>query len=279
VLKNGDVIEIVRSKTQRGPSRDWLVPSLGFLGSSHSRQKVRQWFRRQHKDDNVDRGREHLEREMKRMNIRELPADFPRLLGFQDSKDLYAAIGSGDYSSQRLTNRLIELVPASEVTHAPLMPTQTPSREDRAGHKGVRVLGTSGVQVQMARCCNPLPGDGIMGYITRARGVTVHRSDCRNVRQENTERLVDCDWGLSGEIYTASVEVVAWDRVGLLRDISTIVASYGVNMIGVRTIEQADRTTIVQLTLETEGGRQFARLLTHLESIRGVISARRSGGG
>ncbi|MEX2372800.1 MAG: TGS domain-containing protein, partial [Dehalococcoidia bacterium] len=275
VLRNGDVIEIVRSKTPRGPSRDWLVPSLGFLGSSHSRQKVRQWFRRQHRDDNVERGREHLERELKRMGVRETPSDFYRTLGFQDVKDLYAAIGSGDYSSQRLSNRLVELSPPSEVTEAP---APTPAREGVASGKGVRVLGTSGMQVQVARCCKPLPGDSIIGYITRARGVTVHRADCRNVNRGQDDRLVDCDWGPAGDIYTASVEVIAWDRVGLLRDLSTIIASYRGNMIGVRTIEQEDRTTIVQLTLETEGGPQFARLLTHMDSVRGVISVRRTGG-
>lgn len=275
-LKNGDVIEIVRSRTARGPSRDWLVPSLGFLGSSHSRQKVRQWFRRQHRDDNVDRGREHLERELKRLGIRELPADFHRTLGFQDSKDLYAGIGSGDYSPQRLSNRLMELAPPSE--SAPTEVTPTPAKPGATpGVKGVRVLGTSGLQVQIARCCKPLPGDQIVGYITRARGVTVHRADCRNVHTGHQERIVDCDWGPSGDIYTASVEVVAWDRVGLLRDLSTIIASYRANMVGVRTIEQDDRTTIVQITLETEGGPAFARLLTHLDSVRGVISVRRTG--
>lgn len=277
VLRNGDVIEIVRSRNQRGPSRDWLVPSLGFLGSSHSRQKVRQWFRRQHREDNVDRGREHLERELKRLGIRELPSDFHRTLGFQDSKDLYAGIGSGDLSPQRLSNRLMEFAPPSESAPAEVAPV--PAKPGASpGIKGVRVLGTSGLQVQIARCCKPLPGDQIVGYITRARGVTVHRADCRNVHTGHQERLVDCDWGPSGDIYTASVEVVAWDRVGLLRDLSTIIASYRANMVGVRTMEQADRTTIVQITLETEGGPAFARLLTHLDSVRGVISVRRTGG-
>ena len=282
VLRNGDVVEIVRSKTPRGPSRDWLINSLGYLGSSHSRQKVRQWFRRSRREENIDRGKEHLERELKRLGLRDLPSDFPRSQGFADVRDLYAALGSGDYSSQRLSNRLVELVPDHEVVHEPLTPSQTPAQPTRTsgagGGKGIRVLGQTGMQVQVARCCRPLPGDSIVGYITRARGVTVHRADCRNVHRGNSDRVVDCDWGPAGDIYTASVEVVAWDRVGLLRDISTIIASYGVNMIGVRTIEQQDRTTIVQVTVETEGGRQFARLLTHLDSVRGVISVRRTGG-
>ena len=270
-LKNGDVIEISRSKAVRGPSRDWLLPSQGYLGSSHSRQKVRQWFRRQHRDENVDRGREQLDREMKRLGIRELPSDFHKSLGFADAKDLHAAIGAADLSP----NRLVELVPAPEAPAA--APTLAhPTKQPTYGASGVRVLGASGMLAQVARCCRPLPGDTIVGYVTRARGVTVHRSDCRNIQNGAVERMVDCDWGPKGDIYTASVEVVAWDRVGLLRDLSTVIASYGVNMIGVRTLEQADRTTIVQITLETEGGRQFARLLTHMDTIRGVISVRRT---
>ncbi|MQC17675.1 MAG: bifunctional (p)ppGpp synthetase/guanosine-3',5'-bis(diphosphate) 3'-pyrophosphohydrolase [Chloroflexi bacterium] len=282
VLRNGDVVEIMRSRTPRGPSRDWLINSLGYLGSSHSRQKVRQWFRRSRREENVEKGREHLERELKRLGLREMPAEFPKSQGFADVRDLYAALGSGDYSSQRLSNRLVELVPDHEVSHEPHTPSQTPAQPSRPGGteggKGIRVLGQTGLQVQVARCCRPLPGDAIVGYITRARGVTVHRGDCRNVHRGNADRVVDCDWGPAGDIYTASVEIIAWDRVGLLRDVSTIIASYQVNMIGVRTIEQADRTTIVQVTVETEGGSQFARLLTHLDSVRGVISVRRTGG-
>ncbi len=277
VLRNGDVVEIARSKVPRGPSRDWLLPSQGYLGSSHSRQKVRQWFRRQHRDEHIERGREQLDREMKRLGIRELPSDFHKSFGFADAKDLHASIGSADLSPQRLVNRLADLAPASDVAPAPAAPTKTDA-EPKKNASGVRVLGASGMLAQIARCCRPLPGDAIIGYVTRARGVTVHRSDCRNVHHDAQERLVDCDWGPKGDIYSASVEIVAWDRVGLLRDLSTVIASYGVNMVGVRTLEQADRTTIVQITLETEGGRQFARLLSHFDSIRGVISVRRTQG-
>ena len=145
------------------------------------------------------------------------------------------------------------------------------------GTPGVRVLGTGGLHVQLAKCCRPLPGDPIMGYVTRARGVTVHRADCRAKWGTDASRVVECDWGPTGSLYTASVEVLAWDRVGLLRDLSTIIAGAGVNMIAVRTLEHEDRTTTVELTLETEGGAQFARLLSHLDGVRGVISVRRSG--
>ncbi len=273
-LKNGDVIEVIRSRTPKGPSRDWLLPSMGYLGSSHSRQKVRQWFRRERRDENIDRGREHIEREMKRLGITRLPSDLPKQMGYTSLKDLHAAVGSGDVSHQKLLNRLLDFAPAQ-----PEVQRAQPSHVSVAGREaqGVRVLGASGLHVILAKCCRPLPGDAILGYITRARGVTVHRNDCRNVQWSENARLVECDWGPTGDVYTASIEVHAWDRVGLLRDLSTIVASDGVNMVAVRTIEHNDRTVTVELTLETEGGQQFARLLTHLDGVRGVISVSRAG--
>ena len=274
VVKNGDVIEIIRSRVPKGPSRDWLMPSLGYLGSSHSRQKVRQWFRREHRDDNVDKGREMLEREVRRLGLERVPPDLPKHLGYEGTRDLHAALGSGDLGLQKLSNRLAEYAPQPE------MPKVVSSYvEVQQGAPGVRVLGTAGLQVQLAKCCRPLPGDPIMGYITRARGVTVHRTDCRSAHWgSDAARVVECDWGPTGALYSASLEVVAWDRVGLLRDLSTIIAGAGANMVGVRTVEHDDRTTTVELTLETEGGAQFARLLSHLDGVRGVISVRRSGG-
>ncbi|MBM3140890.1 MAG: bifunctional (p)ppGpp synthetase/guanosine-3',5'-bis(diphosphate) 3'-pyrophosphohydrolase [Chloroflexi bacterium] len=272
-LSNGDIVEIMRSRSPKGPSRDWLMASLGYLGSSHARQKVRQWFRRQQRSDNVDRGREQVDREVDRLGLARLPDDLYRQLGYESMEDLYAAVGSGDVSVQKLINRLAEQAPPS----AP--PLDAPTVSPRRGSPGVHVLGTSGLATTLSRCCRPVPGDAIIGYVTRSRGVSVHRRDCGNAqRADDSGRLIDCDWGPSAERYSAAVEVDAWDRVGLLRDISTIVAGDGVNMVGVRTEEHPDRTTTVHLTLETEGGAQFARLLSHLDGVRGVISVRRAGG-
>ena len=268
-LENGDVVEIVRGRRERGPSRDWLNSALGYLGSSHARQKVRQWFRRQLRGENIARGRDLLERELKRHALASAPSDLPAILGYDSSDDLLAAIGYGDVSAQNLTNKLAERAPTPKPKAAP---SHLPVRDAPS----VRVLGSSGLHVTVARCCRPLPGDAIIGYVTRARGVTVHRRDCRNVgSHDEPERLVECDWGPLGELYSASVQVHAWDRVGLLRDISTLVASEGVNMTGVRTEERDDRTTEVYLTLETDGGTQFVSLMSRLEAVRGVIAVSR----
>ena len=269
-LENGDIVEILRGRRAKGPSRDWLIQALGYLGSSHSRQKVRQWFRRQERDENIARGHDLLDRERKRLGLDTVPKALPAQLGFDDGDDMLAAIGYGDVSLQKLSQRLAEHAPQPEPSAV------APSYVTLRGAPAVRVLGTTGLHVVLARCCHPLPGDAIMGYVTRSRGVTVHRGDCRNVaRLDEAERLVECDWGPIGELYSAAVQVHAWDRVGLLRDISTMVASERVNMVGVSTAEHDDRTTTVHVTLETEGGTQFSRLMSRLESVRGVISVLR----
>ena len=271
-LQNGDVVEIVRGRRAAGPSRDWLNPEAGYLGSSHSRQKVRQWFRRQERGENVSKGRELLERERKRMGLSELPADLHREFAYESFEDMLAAIGYGDVSLQALGQKIAGQSLEPLVTDVP-PPQGAPVRR---APPNVRVLGSAGLHVTLARCCGPLPGDDIIGFITRARGVTVHRRACHNTRSgAEPERLVECDWGPSGDLYAAAVEVQAWDRVGLLRDISTLVAAERVNMVAVRT-ERDDRTTTVHLTLETEGRAQVSRLMSRLDGVRGVISVARA---
>ena len=273
VLQTGDIVEILRGRRSAGPSRDWLSTELGYLGSSHSRQKVRQWFRRQERGENVARGRELFERERKRMGLGDVPDDLHRDFNYESFEDLLAAIGYGDVSLQNLSNKLIDHHVEPVTLPLPSAPTVPPAR----AAPSVRVLGSAGLHVTLARCCGPLPGDDILGYITRSRGVTVHRRSCHNTRNgAESERFVECDWGRSGELYSAGVAVHAWDRVGLLRDISTFVANERVNMVGVSTQEHSDRTTTVHLTLETEGRAQVSRLMGRLDGVRGVISVARS---
>ena len=265
-LSNGDVVHILRGRAERGPSREWLNPALGYIGSSNARQKVRQWFRRQQRHENIRRGNEQLELEQRRLGLSSVPADLVAQLGFESVDEMLEAIGYGGVSSELLAQTLVEHV-------APSRPAQ-PSRDDAPG---VRVYGTVGRRATLAGCCRPVPPDPIVGFVTRSRGVTVHRHGCRSVaRREEPERYVECDWEPSAVRYSASIEVHAWDRVGLLRDISTIAAAAGVNMVEVRTEERDDRTTIVHLRLETRGGAEFAQLLQQLDGVRGVVSVRRA---
>ena len=272
-LQNGDIVEIVASKASRGPSRDWLNGALGYIKTGHSKEKIRQWFKRQERDENIERGREIAEKELRRLNLTlgECEADILRLFKYDHLDDFLAAVGYGGITSAGIASRLAPLVESQQQPVLPELDGPAP----RVSSQTVRVLGTGDLLTTIARCCNPVPGDEIIGYVTRSRGVTVHRSDCFNVLHEDEkERLVDVEWGRSGATYPVAVHIEAYDRVGLLRDISTIVSEDKVNMLGVRT-EHGDVTTSVFLTLETTGVSQLSRLMARLESVRGVLTVNR----
>jgi GTP pyrophosphokinase len=274
-LENGDVVEVLVGRSSRGPSRDWLNPNLGYLKTSHAREKVRQWFRKQERAENIEKGREMLEKELRRLGVTLAQAkdDLLRQLRYDSLDDLYAALGFGGVSVHQVAMRLTRLLTPEE----PKLPaTEEPTRLP-VSTSAIQVLGTGDLLTQLGRCCNPVPGDDIIGYITRSRGVTVHRRDCFNVLHEDErERLVDVEWGSTGEFFPVAVQIEAWDRVGLLRDVSTVIAEEKVNMVAVRTQEFGDRTTAIYLTLETRGVGQLSRLLSKLEMVRGVISVSRT---
>ncbi|GBD23084.1 GTP pyrophosphokinase [bacterium HR29] len=280
-LRTGDVVEIIRSRSSRGPSRDWLNPHLGYVRSSHAREKIRQWFRRQERAENIERGREMYEKEMRRLGLD--PAEHQEtLLGLFNMaswEDFLAAIGYGGISTTSIARRLAAHLQVDEGKEESAPPSAESKGETAPplGGPGVRVLGVGNLLTTIARCCNPVPGDQIVGYVTRSRGVTIHRADCLNVlREEERERIVEVEWGKPTRLYPVDVRIEAWDRVGLLRDISTVVAEEQVNMVGVRTIENGDGSILILATLETSGIEQLSRLLTKLEVVRGVRSVERA---
>jgi GTP pyrophosphokinase len=277
-LQNGDMVEVLTSRSSKGPSLDWLNPNLGYARTSHAREKVRQWFRRQERADNIERGRSILDRELRRqgMSLSEFGDEMLRVLGHDSMDEFLAALGSGTISAHQVALKLAAVsAPEGEPDLQPggIRPLEP------VVDTSVTVLGIGDVLTQIARCCNPVPGDQIIGYVTRSRGVTIHRRDCHNVLHEDeTERLIDVDWGRGQQRYPVSIRIEAWDRVGLLRDVSTMVAEERVNMVGVRTQEHGDRTTSVFITLETTGIEQLTRLLNKLETVRGVLSVSRTRG-
>ena len=281
-LRNGDVVEIMRSRSSRGPSRDWMSESLGYLRTSHARQKVRQWFRKQRKAESIERGREAIEKEMRRLGV-DLSEHQPAIQALFPVKswdELLAAIGYGDVSIETVTRKASALLQDHEEAEAARHAVpEGRSKAASDGGPGLRILGVGDLVTTIARCCKPLPGDPVLGYVTRSRGVTVHRADCHSVINEpERERLIEVEWGASQRLYPASIRLEAWDRVGLLRDISTLVAEENVNMVGVQTVENGDGTVTVLATLETSGISQISRLLTRMETIRGVRSVERSTG-
>lgn len=273
VLQNGDTVEIMNSKSERGPSPDWLNPRLGYVHSPGTREKVRQWFRRQAKETNISRGKEILRRELRRMNLQLDEAEILSLVKFEVMDDFLVRLGSGDVTEAQVSYRLSQT-------------RQEQEREDPFPNKsklslsspnsGVSVMGVGDLLTRMAKCCNPIPGDEILGYVTRTRGVTVHKTDCPNMRNEDEqERIVHVSWGSIRELYPVRVRMEAYDRVGLLRDTTMLVSEEKVNIASVVTEENQDGSVTMELTLHTTGLDQLGKLFAKLESVRGVTSVTR----
>lgn len=265
-LRNGDTVEILVGKAGKGPSRDWLNPNLGYVNTSRARDRIRQWFRKETRTESIEKGREILEKEMKRLrtdlgNREELAHSFK----YESVDDFYAAIGYGDLSASHVALKLAVQEEQPKVK-GPLPSAAT-------APLGIKVLGSGDLLTRLAKCCSPLPGDDIVGYITRTTGVTVHRKDCPNiVHEKERERLVQVEWGRTEQLYPVWIRVDAWDRVGLVRDITTVVSNEGVNIASMKSLGHGDNSASVFLTIETKGVAQLSRLLSKIEKIGGVTN-------
>ena len=279
-LKMGDQVEILTAK-RGGPSMDWLNPDLDYAVTSRARTKIRHWLRKQNRDKHIAMGREVLERELKRLGVLEKVTfdSVARLLNFDKLDDFLAAIGAGDVTGSQITNRVLEderRKAAESVSEEELLKPRSKPRSASIA-KGVSIMGAGGMLVNLGRCCSPMAGDDIIGYITRGRGVTVHRTDCPNmVSMRENERLIDVSWGTEEEEqrYLVPVEVVAYDREGLLREISTIIAEENVN---ISSVEVSTRQHIATLNLQLEiaNNQQLTRILSKIDLVANVVEARR----
>jgi len=270
-LKNGDVVEVMSAKGEKGPSRDWLRPQLGYIKTSHARGKIRQWFKKRERAENIERGRELLEKDMRRLGIKlGEREELAKLFKYDSADDFLAAIGYGGITTHQIASRLAtqQERPAGVTGITPPTPPLS----------AVQVLGVGDMVTQLAKCCHPVPGDKIVGYITRGRGVTVHRRDCRNVINEaEKERLIPVEWGKSDGLYPVNIQIEAWDRVGLVRDLTTIVAEEKVNIASMNIIQHEDHTVTGYFTLEMKGLAELSRLLGRIDGIRGVVGVARVG--
>ena len=270
-LKTGDQVEILTTK-RGGPSRDWLNPTLRLLNSQRARSKVRQWFKRQDQEQNIDTGRAQLERELRRLGLAELDVDrLAKEQGLRNSEELYEAIAIGDLSVGRLVSKL-NLAEREEKLRE-LVETRrvVPVVEGEA----VSVLGVKGLLTHLAKCCKPVPGDEIVGYITRGRGATIHRKDCPNIlRVKDKERLVQVSWGEAKSTYPVAVRILAYDRDGLMRDVSTVIADEGISMSQVKVDVDRNEATF-DLILNVDDIGQLSRVLTRVESLPNVLEAHR----
>jgi GTP pyrophosphokinase len=272
-LKTGDIVEIITAKGEKGPSRDWLNPSLGYVKTANARDKIRQWFRRQQREENIVRGRELLERELLRLGLHEERAeDIAKLFKLEKVEDLYLALGCGDLSTHQIAQRLALRPEPEPAAGLPSAPTPQP-----ASVSGITVMGVGDMLTRLARCCNPVPGDEIVGYITRGRGVTVHHARCASVQAEDErERLVPVEWGRSTEqVYPVTLRLEALDRVGLLRDVAAVVAEERLSMSAVNTQVLPDNTAIITVSIAVPGIERLSRLISRLEGIKNVYSVTR----
>ncbi len=270
-LNNGDIVEIMTVKSGKGPSQDWLRRNLGYVNTSGAREKIRQWFKKQNYQENADRGRELLDKELKRLGIKVQDREgLAKLFKYETTDDFLAAIGYGGLSAHTVVMRMVAQSDVGKIV------SQVP--QTKTAPSTIKVLGVGDMLTRLGECCHPVSGDAIIGYITRARGVTVHKTDCPNVIHEREkERLIEVEWGNAEAVFAAKVQVEAWDRVGLVRDITSVVAEEKVNITSVSFNNRNDHTTLTMLNLETSGLSQLSRIMEKVEGVRGVIGVSRVG--
>jgi guanosine-3',5'-bis(diphosphate) 3'-pyrophosphohydrolase len=268
-LKTGDQVEILVAK-RGGPSRDWLNPNLGLVKTQRARSKIKAWFKKQEDEQNLTQGRATLERELQRLGISEVNFEtLARDLGFKIPDELFIALGCGDLSMSRVIRRFSETEESTDVLVVGSHPKNNISTDK------VEVVGLKGLLTQMARCCNPMPGDQIVGYITRGRGATIHRQDCPNMlERKDKERFLQVDWGMVESTFPIPIKIKAYDRQGLMGDISTLLDSEGVNIVNV-SVNTLRTFADLSLVVEVRNLDQLSRILTRIESLPNVMEAHR----
>ena len=291
-LQNGDIVDIITSKTGR-PSLDWL----NIVGSSESKSKIRNWFKRENKAENIEKGLEALEKEAKRLNYnwKELIADnrlqqVTKQLKAGTEEEMFAACGYGGIPVSTVLLRLIELYKKSkEAEESKRSTEQIIAKLKSQGPKttkngtGVLVKGEAGVMVRMAKCCSPVPGDDIIGYITRGRGVSVHRSDCTSLghTSEDLERMIEVSWdGSSGESFHVGIDIQAYDRNGLLMEVMAVLSELKITITNINAKVQEDTKNVsINVVVDIRDISQLDFVMTKLRRIREVYTVQRSRGG
>ena len=278
-LKNGQTVEVSTVK-EGGPSRDWLNPELGFLASHRARAKVRAWFNAQATHETVARGREAVEKLLQRegkTSVNHL--DLAARLGFDSADALFEVVGKDEFSLRNIEVLLRPAEPVAPQDDAPLI--RKPSQHGKSAGGGVLVVGVDSLMTQLAKCCKPAPPDPICGFVTRGKGVSVHRADCSNLREmvaRNGDRVIDVDWGQpksdNAAVYPVDVAIQAADRQGLLRDISEVFTKEKMNVIGVQT-QSVKGTAWMTFTVEVADAMRLQRVLGVVADLAGVRSARR----
>jgi len=276
-LRSGQRVEILTTR-QGGPSRDWLNPGMGYLCTTRARNKVRTWFRQQNQEEHLANGRNLLDRECQRLGVSQVDHDdLAAKLGYRRSEDMLVALGAGDLTTSQVAQKL----QVDAATPIPPLRARRRAIHDGtpAGGGDIHIRGVGGLLTTLANCCRPVPGDEIIGFITRGKGVSVHRRDCVNILRlpdEKRSRLVAVSWGEEPPTQAVDLLVEAQDRPGLLRDVSTVFANANVNLLAVQTrTDPIDRTVRMELTAEVESLSQLSGLFDRIQSLQNVYAVRR----
>jgi GTP pyrophosphokinase len=275
-LQNGDQVEIITGK-QLNPSRDWLVPSLGYLVSPRNRSKVRAWFRKLDEQQNQQQGRQILERELQRLAIHSVT--LPELISefkFSNAEQLYQALGEGDINAAQISGAILRRAQPQELpSPIPRKPAARPKDTT-----GITIEGVGDLLSNFARCCGPVPPEPIAGYITLGRGVSIHREGCANLKRLHTahpERVIAVEWGAASDrAFPVDVNVRAFDRRGLLRDVSAVLADSKINIQAMNTVtDEGDGIADMNLRITVQDLEELSRVLARLQGLPNVLSARR----
>ncbi len=294
ILKNGDIVEIMTSKSAKGPSRDWMK----IAKSSEARSKIRQWFKKEKKEENIANGRSSFEQELKHAGLAMKdvtdPENLPLLLKkvtYGSLEEMYAAIGYGGFTAQKAVSRMKgELLriarqhQAEELTLKPEeAPILVPAKPVSKSEQGIIVEGLDNCLVKFSRCCTPVPGDEIVGFITRGYGVSVHRADCPNAAPERRAgqegRWLKVSWGKdTNESYPTTIDVMSKDRMGLILDISTALSSTNTFVSGLNSRSTEDGFAVIRLEIRVRDGAQMKAIMNKLNQISGVLQVTRPAG-
>ncbi len=286
-LKNGDIVEVITSKQGNGPSRDWL----NIVGASETRNKIRQWFKKEKREENIAKGHEMLEKEAKKLGYdwRELSKgdrlpEVAKKFNLSTEEELLASLGYGGHTLNAVMTRLVDAYKKEQKINTPpdlkqLMAELKPKRAKNEASHGVLVKGEGGLLVRLARCCNPVPGDEIIGFITRGRGVSVHRADCLNIlnNQAEFERVIEVSWDVSpDQVYPVTVEVTGSDRQGLLSDIMMLSSENKINISTINTKVQKNKVATITLSFELKNLSQLELMMTKIRRVKDVYTVHRS---
>ena len=277
-LQTGQTVEIISTKSG-GPSRDWLNPQLGFLASPRARAKVRMWFNAIELQQRITQGQVLVEKELQRLgktavNLEQLA----QTLGFAKAEDLYVAAAKEEFSLRQIDAVFLQPAPIAEASTSLITHAHRPDSAEKSGKSGVLVVGVGSLLTQLARCCRPAPPDAIAGFVTRGRGVSIHRVDCPSYKalaEREAERVIDVTWGeTSDTFYPIDISIRAHDRQGLLRDLSEVFARLRLNVVGVNTQSRQSLAHMI-FTAEVRGGESLGKALETLASVPGVKSVSR----